>query len=82
MEHLSCEERLRELGFLRLENRRLQRDLIVAFPYIKRACEKDGARLLTRACIDRTRGNGVKLKEGRFRLDIGKKIFMMRVMRH
>jgi len=62
--------------------RRLHGDLLVAFQYLKRACERAGERLFTRAWSDITRGNDFKLKEGRFRLDLRKKFFNMRVVRH
>jgi len=66
LEYLSYEKRLRELGLLSLEKSRLWEDLIVAFHYSKRAYEKDGDRLFSRACCDMKRANGFKLKEGRF----------------
>jgi len=56
-----------------LEKRRLQGDFISSLPVPEGAYRKDGEGLFTRVCSDRTRGNGSKLKEGSFRLHIGKK---------
>ena len=64
------------------EKRRLWGDLIAAFQHLKEAYRKSGGVLVTRAWSDRTRGNGLKLKGGIFRLDVRKKFFMMRVVRH
>jgi len=38
-----------------------------SFQYLKGAHKKIGEGLFTRVCSDRTRGNGFKLKKGRFR---------------
>jgi len=54
----------------------------VAFQYLKGSDRKEGDRLFSRVCGDRTRGNGFKFKECRFRLDIRKKSFIVRVARH
>ena len=49
---------------------------------LKGADRKDGEGLFIREYRDKMRGNSFKLKEGRFRLNIIKKFFPVRVVRH
>jgi len=60
----------------------LRGDLVAAFQYLKEAHKKDGENICSRASCNRTRSNGFKLREGRFKLDIRKKFFMIKVVKH
>ena len=64
-----------------LEKRRLQGELIAAFKYLKGTDKQEGSQLFERVDNSRTRGNGLKSKEGRLRLDVKGKFFTVRVVR-
>jgi len=73
---------MRKSRLFSLEKRRLQEYLVEDFHSLQGASMKDVDRLFTKASSDRTRGNCIKVEEGRFSLDTRKTFFTKKVVRH
>ena len=82
LEHVCYEGMLRELVLFSLEKTTHRRNLRATLQYLKKTYRKAGETVFVRECSDRTRSNDLKLKEGRFKLDIWKKVFTLRMVRH
>lgn len=72
--------RLRKLGLFHLEKRGLSGIVIAIFQYLKGTYREAWEAI--RNYSDKTWGNGFKLKESKFRLDVRKKLFTVGMVRH
>lgn len=82
LDHLSCEDRLRELGLFSLGGENSPWRRYSGLPVPKWGLQESWVGTFIQEYSDIPRGNGFKLKEGRFGLDMLKEFFSMRMVRY
>jgi len=82
LEHKSYGKHLRELGLFSLEQWRLRGELITLYSDLKGSCGEVGGFLCSQITSNRMRVSGLKLPQGRFRLDIRNNFFSERTVRY
>jgi len=64
------------------KTRSVRGDLINAYKHLKGGCQGDRAKLFSAVASNRTNGNGYKRNHRKFRLNMRKNFFTLRVMEH
>ena len=77
LEHLLCEERLRDLGLFNLEKRGLRGNLSNTYKYLKDKSQVDESRLFSLVPRNSTRVNGQKQEHRTFHANIRKDFFII-----